>query len=76
MLTWVFGRRSLLLRVLLEPCDGFSDSLPVLLVFYVTLGVCFLILAFSYLCGLDLLIVFGDLKIQLYLCGGFLELVR
>ena len=27
--------------VLLEPCDGFSDSLPVLLVFYATLGVLF-----------------------------------
>ena len=25
--------------VLLEPCDGFSDFLPVLLVFYATLGV-------------------------------------
>ena len=41
-------------NVLLEPCDGFSDSLPLLLVFYATLGVCFLVLAFSYLCGLDL----------------------
>ena len=27
--------------VLLEPCDDFSDLLPVLLVFYATLGVLF-----------------------------------
>ena len=32
--------------VLLEPCDGFSDLLPVLLVFYARLGVCFLIFSF------------------------------
>ena len=41
--------------VLLEPCDGFSDSLPVLLVFYATHGICFLVSNFlSCLCGLDL----------------------
>ena len=38
VLTWVFGRHSLCYDVLHEPCAGFSDLLPVLLVFYATLG--------------------------------------
>ena len=33
--------------VLCEPCNGFSDFLSVLLEFYATLGVCFLILCFE-----------------------------
>ena len=33
-----------------------------LLVFYVTLGVCFKFLVLSYLCGLNFLIMLGDLN--------------
>ena len=53
VLTWVSVVVAFCYDVLYEPCDGFSDSLPVML----HCGVCFLIflfLAFSYFCGLDL----------------------
>ena len=51
VLTWVFGCCSLCYNVLYEPCDGFSDLLPVLLVFYATLGgLLFNLISNWYLC--------------------------
>ena len=38
VLTWVLVIVAFCYDVLYEPCDGFSDLLPVLLVFYATLG--------------------------------------
>ena len=39
VLTWVLVVIAFCYNMLYEPCDGFSDLLPVLLVFYATLRV-------------------------------------
>ena len=49
VLTWAFVV-AFCYDMLYEPCDGFNDSLPVLLVFYGTLGVLLLIV----ICGLKI----------------------